>query len=949
VRSIFAGVAYFLMCLLLCTPLLAQTPPPTFLFLLEGKGVPTGTVHVFGVNSSTGGIAEVPGSPFNAGLVPNQLVADPTGRFLFVTNEESQDITGFSVDPAAGTLTTIPGSPTFIGAQPVTAAVDPTGRFLYVFALTTINATTVELLYEYTIDPAAGFLTLTATSPTIWERGQGILISSFTFNSAGNFAYLEQVAGGTMGAPTLVCAVDFASGELTVTNSLQPANHGAANAIAVSPAATFLYSVNSTSNVVNAFTLGSSGSRLTENSASPYPVPNAPASLFVHPSGNFLYLANENQTYQTTLPPSQYTGTISAFSINSPSASLTPVPGSPFAAGINPVSVVVEPTGSFAYSASTKYTTGYTGFAQILGYSINASTGALTPFRSPAFSDVANGTGAQLVVATGAANPNPVPMISSLNPPSITATGVPFTLQVNGANFVPGATVYFGGQVRSTTFISSTQLTASILATDIDNGGNISVFVFDPLPGGGPSGSVIFPVNALVPVITSTSPTTVVAGPGAFGFYCAGSNFTTSSVINFNGTAILTLYFGPNLIFGIAPAGDVSNSGNATVTVTTASSSLPGGGTSNAATIPITPSVIPISVSNISPSSATAGGPGFILTVLGNGFVQGSQVTFNLQSVPTNFMSSTELMATIPGSAIAVAGNPYVIVANPGGSASTPMTFTVNNPPPATVTITPQILPAGSSALTLNVMGTSFAPNSVVLVNGGMRPTTYRNSSQVQATLLPGDLQQSATLNIAVSNPPPGGGTTAALALTVYDYTLSAASPNQTLTAGSQAHFNLILSAVNGTFSQPVTLAASGLPAGTTASFTPAIVPAGSATTSILFSVATLSHASGYRLPISFPGRTVWPVSVCVFLILGSVWIWLFRERGRLRFLAPVLFVGLLSTAILGLAGCSSLANSPPAQPNSYLGPPLGTYPIVIAGTSGKVTINSQVMLTIVP
>ena len=136
----------------------------------------------------------------------------------------------------------------------------------------------------------------------------------------------------------------------------------------------------------------------------------------------------------------------------------TPVPGSPFAAGINPVSIVVEPTGSFAYSASTKYTTGYTGFAQILGYSIDASTGALTPFRSPAFSDVANSNGAQLVVATGAVTPNPVPMISSLNPPSIAATGVPFTLQVNGANFVPGATVYFGGQVRSTTFVSSTQL-----------------------------------------------------------------------------------------------------------------------------------------------------------------------------------------------------------------------------------------------------------------------------------------------------------------------------------------------------------------------------------------------------------------------------------------------------------------------------------------------------------
>ena len=227
--------------------------------------MPTGTVHVFSVNSSTGGIVEAPGSPFNAGLVPNQLVADPAGRFLFVTNAESQDITGFAVDPAAGTLTPIPGSPIFIGAQPVTAGIDPTGRFLYVFALANINGATVELLYEYTIDPAAGVLTPTNTSPSIWERAAGILISSITFNSAGNFAYLGQVAGGTMGAPTLICAVDFASGNLSITGSLQPANNGAANTIAISPTATFLYSINSTSNVVDAFTLGSAGSSLTEN------------------------------------------------------------------------------------------------------------------------------------------------------------------------------------------------------------------------------------------------------------------------------------------------------------------------------------------------------------------------------------------------------------------------------------------------------------------------------------------------------------------------------------------------------------------------------------------------------------------------------------------------------------------------------------------------------------
>ncbi len=86
-------------------PLAAQTARPTFLFLLEGKGVPTGTVHAYRVTSSRGELIEAPGSPFNAGLVPKQIVVDPTGRFMYVTNSESQDITGFSIDPFTGALT----------------------------------------------------------------------------------------------------------------------------------------------------------------------------------------------------------------------------------------------------------------------------------------------------------------------------------------------------------------------------------------------------------------------------------------------------------------------------------------------------------------------------------------------------------------------------------------------------------------------------------------------------------------------------------------------------------------------------------------------------------------------------------------------------------------------------------------------------------------------------
>ncbi len=57
-----------------------------------------------------------------------------------------------------------------------------------------------------------------------------------------------------------------------------------------------------------------------------------------------------------------------------------------------------------------------------------------------------------------------------------------------------------------------------------------------------------------------------------------------------------------------------------------------------------------------------------------------------------------------------------------------------------------------------------------MFVNGGSRATIYLSSTLLQVTLMPSDLAQSGTLNITVVNPPPGGGTTAAISFVVADY-----------------------------------------------------------------------------------------------------------------------------------------------------------------------------------
>src|SRR5204863_10183419 len=89
------------------------------------------------------------------------------------------------------------------------------------------------------------------------------------------------------------------------------------------------------------------------------------------------------------------------------------------------------------------------------------------------------------------AQTNPVPLINQpLVPDAIAPGGAGFTLTVNGTGFVSGSVVNWNGSARTTTFVSSTQLTASILPSDIAIASTASVTVVNPTPGGGRSNAV---------------------------------------------------------------------------------------------------------------------------------------------------------------------------------------------------------------------------------------------------------------------------------------------------------------------------------------------------------------------------------------------------------------------------------------------------------------------------
>jgi hypothetical protein len=101
-----------------------------------------------------------------------------------------------------------------------------------------------------------------------------------------------------------------------------------------------------------------------------------------------------------------------------------------------------------------------------------------------------------LGVTLASAAQNPTPFVNQpLIPASVAPGGAGFTLTINGTGFVSGSAVNWNGSLRTTTFVSSSQVTATILSSDIATATTASVTVVSPAPGGGASNIVFLPVR----------------------------------------------------------------------------------------------------------------------------------------------------------------------------------------------------------------------------------------------------------------------------------------------------------------------------------------------------------------------------------------------------------------------------------------------------------------------
>jgi 6-phosphogluconolactonase len=301
-------------------------------------------------------------------------------------------------------------------------------------------------LSAYSVDPTTGALTVIG-APTATGASPHAIVGLdigageryvFVGNEGSNDVSAFTVSP-TTGALTAVPGSPFAAG----TDPQAMALYGS------------LYVANVGSDTVSAYTIDANTGALTPLVPATYLTGKGPASIAIDYNGNavFVFVANHGGSND-----------ISAFSMGDPATGvLTPVAGSPFPAGGNPLSLALGAGGKFLYSANPETTN-----PSISGFSIDPITGALSPLSgSPFLLPVSHymasdQTGSYLYVTSGA---------------SIVGYAIDWT--TGALTALPGFPVAAGANAYSV----SVDPTNQFLYVANDGGANISGFTLDASTG----------------------------------------------------------------------------------------------------------------------------------------------------------------------------------------------------------------------------------------------------------------------------------------------------------------------------------------------------------------------------------------------------------------------------------------------------------------------------------
>jgi subtilisin family serine protease len=177
------------------------------------------------------------------------------------------------------------------------------------------------------------------------------------------------------------------------------------------------------------------------------------------------------------------------------------------------------------------------------------------------------------------------------------------------------------------------------------------------------------------PVATSVSPASAPLSSGPLTITVTGTNFVPSSHVQFNASDRVTTYVNAGTLQAQLTAADL----NATTAWIQVFNPAPGGGVSSELQFSIL-NPVP-TITSLNPSTVSAGGLSFYLTVNGTGFVWGSSgVSLNGQALEyINWINSTTITAQVPYNLISAAGTAQITVqtGTPGGGSSNSLPLTI--------------------------------------------------------------------------------------------------------------------------------------------------------------------------------------------------------------------------------------------------------------------------------
>jgi 6-phosphogluconolactonase (cycloisomerase 2 family) len=452
----------------------------------SGGNVEDNFIAGFSVNSGTGVLTPLAGSPFNSGMSRPIGFASDSSR-LFTTAIAVDEVRVFTT--AGGVLTAVAGNPFASGLDGAVQGILHPGGFYMVAdrfggavgvyqisgadAATTVAAVAGSPFLTGGTFTAALTLTPDGTH-LVAANGTSRNLSVFTVDPAsGVLSGVSTQAANTLGASGNITGLVFAPGEAGFVYSLRQVNgganqiygyrinpgSGALTALGGFPVATGgtgttgsfaeqmayrngrLYVLNDGSDTLSAFKVNRTTGALTALPFSPLAVPaGSQGCVAVHPSGSPVVVGD---------------GSTRISSINIGATTAVFAPGSPFES---------SPSYSCAFSQDGNYV--YTGGnfgSTISGYSVNAATGVLTPLAGSPFESGNNFPGAYATDSGGRL------FTATIAPAALraftTAAGIPTAVSGN-----PFPATGIDGQVRGILHPGGFYLTAG------RSSGNVGVF-----------------------------------------------------------------------------------------------------------------------------------------------------------------------------------------------------------------------------------------------------------------------------------------------------------------------------------------------------------------------------------------------------------------------------------------------------------------------------------------